>query len=375
MVPSIVFVMSAHPKLWHENQAIYPSFEELVLALQDDGTTTSSSTKLTKETNCKKRKFLKMQKVATQTCKKLKEFYNPGAKLEENVSRGKDVLAVEMSQSRKRVDTCDTDRAFHCCSNGGKVYLVNNCNRFAGVDHAVKHFQQAHEHLIRSRAANRTPNDGLRLCGILLHQEHRSTVAGMMTNKKDRKKSDMPGDPTLAFYEIALEQFHDPDFVVPRPNDENWSSEHIEADKETWDPNNPSVFEHTRMAGWLMETWQTHVRPRHKKSLDKWNKDTGGGDGAPGSFIDHCGNDRWLCCVFLLDCESNFLLANNASGRVPLHLQLEAGFDNAAMSDITDGESQSSGLKKLEKELSEMKDSTNKVNNLTELVHLHFRLR
>lgn len=355
------------PTNWNENKDIYPPFDELVVALQDDGTVTSTSTKLTRETGCKKRKFLKIQKAATQIYKKLKEFYNPKAQLEENVSRGKNTLAVETLQSRKHVDTCDTDVAFHQHSKAGKVYLINNCPLLAGFDHAVKRFQEAHEHLIRSRAAHRTPNDGMRLCGILLQQEHQSTVAGIMTNKKDRKKSDVPGDPIKAFFEVALTEFSDASVVVPRPREEHWNSEHIEEDKEKWDPNSQAIFEHPRTAGWLMETWNTYVKPWYKKALDKWNKETGGGDGAPASFVDFCGNDRWLCWVFLQDHDANFLLANNASGRVPNHLQLEAGFDTA-MSDIADEESKSSSRKKLEKELMDMKDSNENINNLTDIV-------
>ena len=210
------------PTDWNLNLAIYPSFHEIVDSLQDAGVVASSSTKLAKKTGIQKRKHVKIAKIATVVHKKIKDLCNPHAQLDDNVSRGKNVLCMEMLQSRKHVDTCDTNIAFHSCGKDGKVCLIHNNPRFAGLDLAVKKFQQAHEHNTKSRAAHRTPEDGLRLAGVLFHPEHRAAVAGVMTNKKDRKKSDVPGDTTRNFFAHALNDFSDPSFEVSTPREEHW---------------------------------------------------------------------------------------------------------------------------------------------------------
>jgi len=122
-----------------------------------------------------------------------------------------------------------------------------------------------------------------------------------------------------------------------------------------------------------METWFTYVRPRYKKALDRWNKDTGGGDGTPAAFVDYCSNDRWLVWVFLHDYDANFLLANNASGRVPNHLQLEAGFDtgmSTSMSDITEDGSKITGekMRSMEQQLADIKNNNENLNGLTTVI-------
>jgi len=187
----------------------------------------------------------------------------------------------------------------------------------------------------------------------------------------------MLGDPTKTFFQVALNNFMDPLLEIQQPKEEHWMPEHLEEDWDCWDPNNPAIFEHDRLADWLMETWTLHIKPRHKKALDKWNMDAGGGDGTPASFIDFSGNDKWLVWVFLHDCEANFLLANNASGRVPNHLQLEIGFGNIAhMSDLTgDDESKMSSkrLKSFEKQLLEIKESCDNVNDLTGVISACFK--
>lgn len=94
-----------------------------------------------------------------------------------------------------------------------------------------------------------------------------------------------------------------------------------------WNPNDPSVFDVPRDAKWLMETWKQYIKPRYKTALDRWNKDTGGGDGFATSFIDYCDNNRWLVYIFCLDKEQSFLLASTAAGRMPNHLQMESGFE------------------------------------------------
>jgi hypothetical protein len=71
-----------------------------------------------------------------------------------------------------------------------------------------------------------------------------------------------------------------------------------EEDKANWDTNDPSIIGYRRDVAALSSTWIDYVRPKYKKALDRWNKETGGGDGTALSFIDYCGGDKWLSVVF-----------------------------------------------------------------------------
>jgi hypothetical protein len=267
------------------------------------------------------------------------------------------------------------DPFFHPFAKDGMVYLISNNVTHAGVDICVDQFQELMDHSLKQKNSARTCNDGLRLACILLDEQHRGSVAGIMTKKNDRKKCDIPGDPTTHFFEkILLEAFMNIDYCVSPPL-ESYFDEFPEDEKAGWDPNHHSIFEQDRDGAWLRSTWDNYVRPKYKKSLDKWNKDTGGGDGSPVSFIDFCGADRWLVWVFCKDLECNFLLGNNAGGRMPRHLQLESGFQdhNSSLSSIgeeTGGSSQSAKRKvdQLENDLAIFKDRRLKLDKAIDKV-------
>lgn len=141
------------------------------------------------------------------------------------------------------------------------------------------------------------------------------------------------------------------------------------------DPNSPSAFEQEQNGLWLKETWDAHIRKKCKQALDKWNKDTGGGDGNPTEFVNFCGADPWLVWTFCLDIGSNFLLANNAGGRMPRHLQIEAGFEEDVSSVTDDQNTGSSGEKRiaeLELEVEQSKKQQQKFDQCLGLVKSHF---
>jgi hypothetical protein len=67
--------------------------------------------------------------------------------------------------------------------------------------------------------------------------------------------------------------------------------------------------------------------------LLRWNKEeTGGGDGSSEPFQNYCYTRTWLGWVYPLDEESGFLLASNATVRVPEHLRNES-VDDAQCTD------------------------------------------
>jgi hypothetical protein len=141
------------------------------------------------------------------------------------------------------------------------------------------------------------------------------------------------------------ECFANQDYHVGLPSS-CFYDEFPEDEKANWDPNNPGIFENQRDAKWLKATWEEYLCPKYKKGLDKWNNDTGGGDGCPTSFINFVGGDRWLVWVFCIDRDVNFLLANLAAGRMPCHLQLEGGFEDDIDSSVTESETTTDGTRK-----------------------------
>jgi hypothetical protein len=133
-------------------------------------------------------------------------------------------------------------------------------------------------------------------------------------------------------------------------------------------PTNPSVFEHEKTGQWLCDTWEDYIRPKYKRALDKWNKDTGGGDGNPVQFINFCSGDCWLAWLFCIDYETNFVLASSAGGRMPEHLQVEAGFseDLSAMtpSDSNGGSAAKRSIDDLTDEVSHLKKSPAEIESV-----------
>ena len=69
------------------------------------------------------------------------------------------------------------------------------------------HFQRHIQQAVQRKNSTRTFNDGVIGC-ILLDSKYRGTVGGIMTKKKDRKRSDISGDPTNDFFELVLSSDH-----------------------------------------------------------------------------------------------------------------------------------------------------------------------
>ena len=323
------------PPAWKDNNNLYPPAEEIATALQDTG---KRHTMKQKGREVSIHKYPLIDKLALKLYTAIVSLYKPDG-VTKNKTRGRQFLYKDLVQSRRHRDISETDPFFHQFGKEGKVFLITNDTRHAGVDVCVQNFQRSVEQQLRQKNSARTSQDGLRLGCILLDTQFRSSVAGIMSKKKDRKKSDIQGDPTDHFFEKILEEcFSNSDYVVTPPSD-IYYNDFPEDEVGTWDPNHPSIFEQERNTAWLRATWEEYLRPKYKKALDRWNKDTGGGDGTPLSFIDFCGGDRWLLYLFCKDVDANFLLANNAGGRMPRHLQVESGFNEDVSSLGEDGNS------------------------------------
>jgi hypothetical protein len=337
------------PPLWKDHAKIYPPVQEIAAALQDPGK------KETKKRSGKDHiitKYPQIEKLAIKIFKAIQREYRNPEGLEKNASRGKRHLIVEILVARKHIDVTEVHTIFHQFAKDGKVFLCQNDPVRCGLDHCVARYQQHINSLIQQKNNARTPNDGLRLTGILLDSTYRNEVSSIMTKKKDRKKSDVAGDPVTHFFaQILTECFLNSDYVVSPPPAQYYD-QFPEEEKEKWDPNNFHIFENQeRDAEWLRNTWEEYTKPKYKKALDLWNKGTGHGDGSPVNFINFCGGDRWLVYLFCKDLDANFLLANSAGGRMPVGLQVEGGFDMSSIS----GSDTSSKRKEIEDELEAVK--------------------
>lgn len=311
------------PLEWKECKALYPPKDEIARAFQDAGQRKEYTKKGKKFYQTR---FPEIEKLTVKVWNKIMEIYNPDG-MPKNVTRGKTPLLKEIVLRRKHVDASDLDIFFHPHSKDGKVFIISDNTDHCGLDLAISGFQEQYRHSLHQKNVARTCDDGIRLGCILLDPSYRDSVSGIMSHKKGRKKSDLTGDPNLHFFEkILTEAFLNPLYEVTAPDEEYYSA-FEEDDKAGWDPNDPSIFEHTRDAAWLKATWDEYVKPKYKHALDKWNEDTGGGDGTPPSFVNFCDNHRWLVWIFCKDIKTNFLLGSNAGGRMPAHLQVEPGFD------------------------------------------------
>jgi len=160
------------------------------------------------------------------------------------------------------------------------------------------------------------------------------------------------------------------DYVAQQPKPEYYDKLEPD-DKRDMDPNHESIFEHERDAAWLKATWEEYVKPKYKTALNKWNKLTGGGEGTPNCFVNFCDGHRWLVWVFCMDLEANFLLASSAGGRMPCHLQVEAGFEREMSLSSLSGNNETAidaTLVSMEDELNRAKHTRQKMDDAVDVV-------
>ena len=181
----------------------------------------------------------------------------------------------------------------HQCGKDGKVFIIANTPRHGGLDLAIDSLQDLAVANTNQKNTFRTSHDGLRLSNVALDPKHRDAASLHVSNEKPRKGHDQNGDTALHCFEKMPEDFSNVECEVKPPADEHWN-EFPEEEKWNWEPNMLETLETDRSADWLKQTWETHVKTKHKRSLLSWNKQTGGGDGTAPSFIDHCQGDRWV---------------------------------------------------------------------------------
>lgn len=233
--------MSAQPPpdKWKDCLELCPSPEEIVEALQDPGA----------QKKVKKRgkeqlvtKFPLVEKIGTVIHKKMLKVHNKPDGMDTNSTRGKIPLCIEIIQRRHHVDISETDVFFHPHGKQGNVFIITNNPDDSGIDLAIDGFQQHCIQAMEQKNAARTEIDGVRLACVLLDPEHRSTVAGLMSRKKDRKKSDVTGDPALNFHQLILHACFLNTSCVVAPPDDGHCDAFLDEDKAQMDPNHFSFL-------------------------------------------------------------------------------------------------------------------------------------
>ena len=168
---------------------------EIALTVQDPGKPYSAKEKGKSVTRYK---YPLLEKLSSKLCTSIERQF-PDSPLTKNQTRLKKALVFHITSSRKHVDAVEQDPFYLPFSKDGKVFLITNNPTTSGLNIAINRFQDACLATQQQKNSARTFNDGIRLACILLDPSHRATVAGIMTKKRDRKKSDQNGDTTFHF--------------------------------------------------------------------------------------------------------------------------------------------------------------------------------
>ena len=326
----------------------FPSFKEVVLAIQDVGIPDKKKqSKLVYPVMRGLAKAIYLHVVDNKD-----EF--PDVVFPSNMTRAYDLIEGLLQLARKQFDTSRIRPEVQCVLEDaleeGKqlppmVFLFTN-ESDAGIPVFKNRINLKFKKEAAVRHSNRTANDALRVAGILLLPSNRSSFAGI-PKQKNRTKCDQPVSTTVAFSEKIETDFHDASLVITHPQ-----KLELLDDWESFDPNDVDRIEvQGRNAAWVWGTWLTYIKPKYAKALMNWNKRTGGGSGESEAFQNYCGSFSWLGWIYLKDEESGFLLAACSDHFVPSILSNESGFSNGigGVDDKSDSKPATSKLTKAEK--------------------------
>lgn len=335
---------------------IYPSIDNFMKVLQDEGVIDKSTKQGTLKYNA-------IDRFSISLFKKLKSINLPGITSSFNQTRGKGMITSQIIHLRKHADKTSVYKPLRKFGKkeSSKVYIIKNDIENCGFDVLLTSIESIFQHLVCTFDNNRVANDALRVCGILLLAKYRGTVDGIMNKKRDRAKADQALDVDSVFFEEAAGDFNDPNVIICHPKKVELLSEY-----EKLDPNDINRIEITRDGKWFRECWEIYFRTNYRKYLRKWNKDTGGGGGRSECFEDFCESQKWVCWVFLLDEENNFLLASTSSGNAPKHLNNESGFSSSDNNKTTNGDEISYMKSNHSKLLRNADDTSKKISSMVD---------
>jgi len=158
-------------------------------------------------------------------------------------------------------------------STNEKMYLIDNNASGNGMFQFGK----------SKPASQRNPSLAVRIVSCLCHSSVRGGVVNYLKGRKSRGELDSSYSTSLALGEVILKLFESDDLVIDRPD---------MMDLPNHDPNHSITPEECdymgRTAEWILATWNTYIKPKYKKVLTKWYKQTGGGGRELEDFVNYC---------------------------------------------------------------------------------------
>lgn len=214
-----------------------------------------------------------------------------------------------------------------------KMYIIDN-NASGGqeryVSNLVARFGKS------KPASQRNSSLAVRVVICLCHPSVRGGVVHYLKGRKNREELDSSHSTSLALGEEILKLFESDDLVINRPD---------MMDLPNHDPNvaiTPETCDYMgRTAEWILATWNSFIKPKYKKVLTKWYKQTGGGGRELEDFVNYCVLNHgspvavWLAWVYAIDHEADLILASVSAGRPPQFISgnQEAGFEGTSNAD------------------------------------------
>ena len=244
--------------------------------------------------------------------------------LDQNKSRCVAKIVAVLVSLRRHVDVYQVCNELKQYASDGvaKMYILTN-DDMCGQEILTRQVLTKWCTLSIKKTDNRNPSVAIRAMAAFCLPKHRGAMSHYLSGKWYRGDLDqcLPTDKALAA--AVLEDFEDKELAVRRPD----YMDHADHDPERKiDPHN-CAYE-GRDAVWLLETWTKYVKPKLKKALTNWYKETGGGNRNPDNFVNYCGGDKWLAWIYALDVASDFVLSSVAAGTPPSFVRLEAGFED-----------------------------------------------
>ena len=305
----------------NKDMKYYPKKDEFMKALQDPGVPDEKQ----------KGSVFKFP-VLKRACEKIWVTFKElnVENLPTNKSRGSLSILKCITTRRQLKDKVDVypSLAEYGAEDSSQVFILQNDEQFFGFDIVLTLYFNYLSSKGNKKEVSRSPDDAIRVAGILLDPEHRASVLGMLSGVRSREKCDQSVDPSLAFAHTMLQKFKDDEYEVQKPRTIN------EDDIIGVDPNNSIRIDMDRDSQWILDTFKKYIKPKYKSAIHRWDTTTGMGSCEPYEFSKFCDtNNRWLVWVYLMDKEQGYLLFSNAKGKPPRSVGSEVGFEPNRLSE------------------------------------------
>jgi hypothetical protein len=189
-----------------------PDHDAFMKALQEQG-------ELNKNRVCE---YKLLMKTLAPVQVRLKAAY-PHCGIPKNLTDARRALAfacVRMRSHRDVAEVAEEVRKYALPAGATKVYVIGTglARDKGGFPIVLRGLLDYWKSKVTTTVTQRSPNDALRLAGILCDPEERESVQRIMSNKKSaRPQADQPDDTFTAYFVSILVKFKDATYIVDRP--------------------------------------------------------------------------------------------------------------------------------------------------------------